>query len=492
MSTQTKNAITLFQQAYTLHQQGKIQLAKPLYEQAIVLSPELTDAHLLLGVIAQQMRNSQLAIVYFERAIQQRPQFAVAYCHLGVAQKSLRLFDQALASYDQAIALDPNLSDALYNRGILKAELLSFSSALQDYDAAIALRPNYPEAFCNRGIALRQLNRVSEALASYDHALTLRSNFPDAQYNRGLCLLQLGKFEQAWLSYEWRWQCEGISASKRRREFIQPLWLGESDLTGKTIYVYSEQGLGDTLQFCRYIPLLKAMGAYVILEVQAPLLELLQTLQGVDQCIVRPEHYPRFDFQVPLMSLPLACKTIDLARIPREVPYLNVDSKKLQKWCQILSTSQGKKIGLVWSGSIHHKHDQQRSISLANLLNYLPIQTEQIQYISLQKEYREYDQQTLETRSDISDYSDKLLDFSDTAALCQALDLIVSVDTSVAHLAGALNKPTLLLLPLSADWRWLLEREDCPWYPSLRLLRQRELNDWDAPLSQLRMHIDSI
>ncbi|MBR7745895.1 tetratricopeptide repeat protein [Undibacterium baiyunense] len=490
MSTQTTLAHALFQQAYALHQQGKIQQAKPLYEQAITQSPSLTDAYLLLGVIAQQMRDSPLAIRYFEHAIQQRPKFAVTYCHLGVAQKSLGQFDQALKSYDQAIALDPNLADAFYNRGILKSELRSFASALQDYDAAITLRPNYPEAFCNRGIALRQLNQVSEALSSYDQALSLRPNFADAEYNRGLCLLQLGKFEQAWSAYEWRWQCEGISASKKRRQFSQPMWSGETDLVGKTIYVYSEQGLGDTLQFCRYIPLIKALGAYVIFEVQAPLLQLLQTLKGVDACIVRPEHYPQFDFQIPLMSLPLACKTLDLASIPNDIPYLKADENKLRDWRQTLSAYKGRKIGLVWSGSSNHKNDQQRSIDLATLLAYLPTHEEHIQYVSLQKEYRPQDHQVLQAHPEILDFSDKLHDFSDTAALCQSLDLIVSVDTSVAHLAGGLGKPVLLLLSFNADWRWLLEREDSPWYPSLKLIKQTKIDDWHTSLSKLGAKIE--
>nr|WP_314861703.1 tetratricopeptide repeat protein [uncultured Undibacterium sp.] len=485
MNIPNPTAQGLFKQAYAFHQQGKIQQAKPLYEQIIAMAPELTDAYLLLGVIAQQMRDSQLAIRYFETVIQQQPKLAVTYCHLGVAQKSLQLFDQALKSYDQAIALDQRLPDAFYNRGILKAELRAYDAAILDYDAAIVLRPHYPEAFCNRGIALRQLQRFAEALTSYTQALVLKPDFADAQYNRGLCWLQLGDFAQGWSAYEWRWQCQGISASKNRRTFAAPLWLGEQDLAGKTIYVYSEQGLGDTLQFCRYIRVLKAMGASVILEVQAPLLSLLQQLEGIDQCIVRSESYPQMDYQIPLMSLPLACKTKELAAIPASSAYLKADQAKSEYWQQRLGKLAGRKIGLVWSGSAGHKNDQQRSLCLANLLSYLPHQAKQTHYISLHKEYRAQDAELMRARPDILDFSAELHDFSDTAALCQALDLVISVDTSVAHLAGSLGKPVLLLLPWIADWRWLQDRDDSPWYPSFELLRQSRANDWSDVLAQL-------
>ncbi|MBR7800510.1 tetratricopeptide repeat protein [Undibacterium fentianense] len=485
MNTPNSNAPALFQQAYGLHQQGKIQQAKLLYEQIIAMAPETSDAYLLLGVIAQQTRDSALAIRYFETVIQQQPNFAVTYCHMGVAQKSLGLRDQALKSYDQAIALDPRLADAFYNRGILRAEMRQYEAALQDYDAAIAVRPHYPEAYCNRGIALRQLHRLEEALASYQQALTLKPNLVDALYNRGLCWLQLGDFAQGWPAYEWRWQCQGISASKNRREFVAPLWLGEQNLSGKTIYVYSEQGLGDTLQFCRYLTILKAMGASVILEVQAPLLSLLQHIEGLDQCMTRPAIYPPMDYQIPLMSLPLACETNQVTAIPAPAAYLYADPIKLANWQQRLGQLTGLKVGLVWSGSASHKNDQQRSIDLSQLLSSLPQQSDAIHYISLQKEYREADTVTLRAHPEVMDFAAELQDFSDTAALCQALDLVISVDTSVAHLAGGLGKPVLLLLPWIADWRWLDHRDDSPWYPSFHLMRQSRANDWDAVLAQL-------
>ena len=266
-----------------------------------------------------------------------------------------------------------------------------------------------------------------------------------------------------------------------RRPFTQPLWLGTESLAGKTILLHSEQGLGDTIQFCRYAQLVAELGARVLMEVPEPLVGLLKDVRGVSHVIVRGSPLPTFDYHCPLLSLPLAFKT-NLNSIPCSTKYVHADPVKLTHWTSRLGEKRHPRIGLVWSGRTEQKNDHNRSIALAALIPHLPADC---QYVSLQKEVRKIDKPMLESSTNILHFGDELHDFTDTAALCELMDVVISVDTSVAHLSGALGQPTWVLLSFNPDWRWLLERDDSPWYPSIKLYRQPRVGDWDSVLVKL-------
>ncbi len=299
-----------------------------------------------------------------------------------------------------------------------------------------------------------------------------------------------GDLEDGFKLYEYRWKNKSIiNLLGGIRNFSEPLWLGEESLKGKTIYLYAEQGLGDTIQFCRYVTLLAQLGANVILEVQPSLVNLLSRLEGVAKVIARGSSFSlNFDFQCPLLSLPLAFKTT-VNSIPAPLSYLSCNEEKKLYWSEKLGTKSRPRVGLVWSGSTIHKNDKNRSLLLSQLIKFLP---NSFQYICLQKEIREIDKKTFNEFGEIKFYGDELSDFSDTAALIDLMDLVVTVDTSVAHLAGSLGKKTWILLPYTPDFRWLLDRDDSPWYPSVKLLRQTKHGDWSLTLHNLRDELTAL
>jgi predicted O-linked N-acetylglucosamine transferase (SPINDLY family) len=403
---------------------------------------------------------------------------AERHSNRGFALAELKRWDEALASFDRAIALKTGSAEVYSNRGVVLKELQRPDEALASFDKAIALRADYAKAHCNRGVVLKELKRLDEALASFNHAVALKTDFAQARFNRSLSLLLQGDFDSGWIDYESRWESELVAA---RRAFRQPLWLGRESVAGKTLLLYGEQGLGDTLQFCRYAQPAADLGAKVILEVQQPLKDLLADLQGVSRVIGQGEMLPEFDYQCPLLSLPLAFGT-RLETIPAATRYLAGVPAKLARWQARLGEKSAARIGLVWSGGTAHKYDHNRSIALEQMLRHLP---SGLQYMSLQKEVRESDRQSLQSDSRILHWGDELHDFADTAALCECMDVVISVDTSVAHLSAALGKETWILLPWVPDWRWLLDREDSPWYPSARLYRQPTSGDWASVLGRV-------
>jgi hypothetical protein len=334
---------------------------------------------------------------------------------------------------------------------------------------------------CDLGIALADLGRHNTALQAYAQALALDPGHAEARWNRALCLLQLGRLTEAWPDYEGRWQRPRLS--RFARDFPQPQWRGALPVAGKTILLHSEQGYGDSLQCCRYAPRLAALGGRVILEVESPMVDLLRGLSGVTAIIAKGDPLPAFDLHCPLLSLPLAFNT-GLDDLPAEVPYLAADQAKLAAWAARLGPVRGLRVGLVWSGNAKHDNDARRSLRLAELVAALP-RDRNIEYHSLQKDTRALDLSALRDVPGPRDWSAELGDFSDTAALCACMDLVISVDTSVAHLAGALGKPLWLLLPRNPDWRWLLEREDSPWYPTARLYRRGADAGWAEVLARV-------
>jgi tetratricopeptide (TPR) repeat protein len=359
-------------------------------------------------------------------------------------------------------------------------KLRRLEQALASYNDALALRPDDAEALVNRGVTLHDLKRFDEALASYDRALALRPDHADAHFFKGLSSLVTGDFERGWTEYEWRRKAPAARITSR--EFPQPFWLGEDDLAGKTILLHSEQGFGDTIQFCRYAPLVAARGAQVVVEVEAPLQELLTGLAGTARIMAKGSRLPDFDFQCPLPSLPLAFKT-RLETIPSGPSYLHAPKRALLNWDIRLGAKRRPMIGLAWAGNPKHVRDRERSIGLRHLLALLDVDAT---FVSLQKDVRAANADMLEKNSSIVHFGHALQDFSDTAALISHLDLVISVDTSIAHLAGALGKPVWVLLTHVPDWRWLLDRDDSPWYPAARLFRQSETNEWDGVIAGVR------
>jgi hypothetical protein len=350
---------------------------------------------------------------------------------------------------------------------------------LASHDSALASRPDYAEAHASRGVALYDLKRFDEALASYDDAIALRPDYADAHFFKSLSSLVTGDFERGWIEYEWRRKAPAARITER--VFPQPLWLGEDDIAGKTILLHSEQGFGDSIQFCRYAPLVAARGARVIMEVEEPLEELMTGLAGVTGVVAKGAPLPEFDVQCPLPSLPRAFRTRREA-IPSSTPYLRVPKQALEYWDALLGVKRGPRIGLAWAGNTKHVRDRERSIGLNGLLPLLDVEAT---FVSLQKEVRADDLGAL-TNCNMLQFGREIGDFSDTAALIAQLDLVISVDTSVAHLAGALGKPVWVLLTYAPDWRWLLDRDDSPWYPTARLFRQGDSRAWDGVIGRVR------
>jgi TPR repeat/Tetratricopeptide repeat len=414
------------------------------------------------------------AIGLYDRAIALNPSGAEPYYKRGNAQKNLGRLDAALASYSLAIERRPGYAHAHCNRGVVQHALGLMGAALSSYDQAIALDAADAMAHYNRALLMQDCSRWDEALASYNVAVSLDPAFADAQYNRSLALLFTGDWGNGWRGFEWRWKNAHRLSIGEARNFTQPLWIGEESIDGKRLLLYSEGGLGDTIQFCRYAAMCSALGATVLLEVQTPLLGLLADLQGVSQLIASGSELPPFDYQCPLMSLPLAFKTT-LVTIPATPKYLHADKTKIAHWRTLLGERNRPRIGLAWSGNPNNPIDQSRSIQLAECLASLPADC---QYFSLQKHVREADRAALDSNPALVSFGEDLLDFVSVAALCECMDLVISVDTSLAHLSGALGLRTWVLLPFTPDWRWLRDRSDSPWYPTVKLYRQKLAGDW--------------
>jgi tetratricopeptide (TPR) repeat protein len=443
------------------------------YERALAISPDHPEALANRGIVLHALKRDAEALASLDRALAVRPHHPETLANRGVVLHALERHAEALASFDKALAIAPNHGEALNNRAITLMRLGRHDEALRSLDRALAIRPTYAEALNNRGTVLAQLNRHAETLASFEQALAIKPDFAAAHLNEAHALLLTGQFERGWEEYEWRWQNEPLSG--RKRHFAQPLWNGTDNIEGKTIFVHAEQGFGDTLQFCRYVPLLAERGAYVIVEVQPELKRLLSGLEDA-HVIARGEPVPPFDVHCPLLSLPRAFGTT-LATIPQPRAPPVVPPELLQKWRSRLGPSARPRVGLAWSGRPTHPNDHNRSIPSSAMLALLALP---IEIVSLQKEVRSADQTFLhDHRAEIADFGSELTNFLETAALLSSIDLVISVDTAVAHLACTLGRPTWILLPFAPDWRWLLDRKDSPWYPSARLFRQPRIGDWD-------------
>ena len=462
-----------------LRELGEFQSALTCFDKVIALKPNFTGAHVNRGNTLRAMKHSQGAVESYAQAIQLNATNVEAHFNRGNALCDLKEHQKALESFDRAIEIQPNHADAYCNRGAALSHLTQYDAALDSLNRAIAIDPLNAHTYNNRGNALSNLMRHREAIESYEKAISLRPTYASAHLNQALCSLLIGDFESGWIQHEWRWQDEAVK--EFARHFSQPLWLGTESLEGKTILLHAEQGFGDTLQFCRYAHQVNALGATVILEVPATLIGTLEELKVVAQLVSKGSLLPAFDTHCPLLSLPLAFRTT-LTTIPLCGPYLSADANKLNAWAKRLGPKTRPRVGLVWSGSTNHRNDVNRSLSLAELMPHLP---EGLDYVCLQKDIREADLKALGGYPQVRCMNDVIESFSDTAALCELVDVVISVDTSVAHLAGALGRPVWIALPFNPDWRWMLEREDSPWYDSARLYRQQKMGDWESVLTRI-------
>jgi tetratricopeptide (TPR) repeat protein len=533
-------------EAVRLHRQGQLREAERIYARVLKAAPDHFDALNLLGGVKIQQGQFGEAQRLFSAAIKVNPRIAVAWCNLGQAQYALKRPADALQSFDKARALAPEDVDILYQHanallaldrprealaelkavlarkpqhfearlssGLAQAKLENLERALADFDAALGLVPQHPvahfnrgvvliklrryaeavaaneraiaaapdyvAAWLNRGMALAQLRQFDEAIASYGEVLARRKDNADAHFNRALALLTIGDYRRGFEDYEWRWRRSGIPAQKSRS---RRLWLGEFPLHGKTILLHAEQGLGDTIQFARYAPLVAAQGAKVVLEVQPELKSLLSRLDGVTAVVARGEAPPPFDVHCPLGSLPLAGKT-ELPVVPAQIPYLSADQADLERWSARIEHLPRPRIALAWAGNPAHDNDRNRSIALATLAPLLAVPA---RFISIQRDVPSADAAQLAATTQLTNLGGELSNFNDTAAVLALCDLLITVDTAPAHLAGAMGRPVWVLVPFAPDWRWMLGGETTPWYPTARVFRQSALADWNAVIARV-------
>ncbi len=455
---------------------GCFQQAEDLYRQILRTKADIPEVYNNLGTTLKSQGKIAQAIENYKQAIRLKPDFPEACYNLANAQQAIAKSTSAISNYKHAIRLKPDFAQAyFFLANIQRAEGL-FSEAIQNYTRAIQLKPDYFDACNNLGGTLHWQGRYLQAMHHYTRAIELQPDNAQAHYNLALLLLLKGAFTQGWKEFQWR-QRGGMTGSAYPHTYQQPRWDG-SPFEGKRLLVHYEQGLGDNLQFVRYLPMVKARGGAIIFETPAPLLGLLQAFDGIDELVqALPDKKPdvEFDFHISLLDLPAIFETTDRT-IPDNIPYLFAAAQKSYYWRSIVS--QGRfKAGIVWAGSPRHGMNQERCCRLDHFASLAKI--DGVQLYSLQK--GRPTQQLCARAPDMSliNLGQSFADFSDTAAAIENLDLVISVDTSVAHLAGAMGKPVWLLLPFVPDWRWMLSRRDSPWYPTMKLFRQNTQGNWD-------------
>ncbi len=463
---------------------GKLTQAEARFRAAITFKPDFAEAHANLAIVLAAQGRTTEAEAGYRAALRLRPNNRDALNNLGVLLCDLGRWSQAESVLRDAVRLDPEAPDAYRNLGAVLNHLKRSAEAEPVLRLAARLAPEAPEAHFNLGAALHDLRRLGEADSAYREALRLRPDFAEAHNNRAYSLLLAGRYAEGWREYEWRWRTRHMAGGARG--FAAPQWSGEP-LDGRTLLLHAEQGLGDTLQFCRYARLIAGAGR-VVMEVQPPLKRLMRSLPCEIEVIARGEPAPAFDLHCPLMSLPLALGAT-VEAIPAAIPYLSADPIAAAGWRRRLSALAGPRVGLVWAGNSHLGYpefaavDARRSVSLSAMAPLAEVGG--IAFVSLQKGAPSVQGADPPAGMTLIDHTAELEDFADTAALIDALDLVISVDTSVAHLAGAMGKPVWLLNRYDTCWRWLLNRADSPWYPTVRLFRQPAPGDWDSVMRAL-------
>ena len=468
--------------AKALQESGADKESLPHHKKAIELNPANLEAWLNYGRSLSRIGLNSDALNVYTKSLQINPNYIEALVNIGATLKDLQRYDEALNYADKTIAINPNFSEAWSNRGIALKELKRYDEALSSYDKAISLKPDYHEAYSNRGVTLNELKRYDEALSSYDKAISLKPDYFDAHWNRSLTQLVTNNFDNGWKNYEYRWK-KNKSESMHHQQF--PLLTNLSEISGKSVLIWSEQGYGDTIQFSRFIEKLIELKANVIFEVQEPLKALFENSFVHPKIISQGEPTGDIDFQLPLLSLPLLF-AIDISNIPSATSYIQDAKENSVLWRHKLNLTNKKiNIGIACSGNEKHLNDKNRSMDLRF---FEPI-ADQANLFLIQKDLKASDQDFLYKRPDIKFLGDEIKSFNDSASIIQAMDLVITVDTSLAHLSGALGKPTIILLPWNPEWRWLLDRQDSPWYPMVKLFRQPNLGNWEAIIKEVSLHL---
>ena len=467
--------------ANVLHALKRDDEALTCLDKALALRPGDPDTLLYRGIALSSLDRTEEALSCFNTALTRDPARGDALLNRGTALARLGRPAEALSDFDAVLARSPHHAEALYNRGTALLDLNRPDEAIISFDALLGGAPQHLGAWNNRGRALQALNRHSEAAGSFERTITIDKNFADGHSNLALSLLTLGDLTRGFAEYEWRWKRTGMSDARRGHR--GRLWLGEFPLGQGTILLTAEQGLGDTIQFVRYAPLLARGGARVLLEVQPELKALLATINGIVSCHARGEALPAYDFHCPLGSLPLALKT-EPSSIPAQIPYLRADDEHIAKWRPAIDALPGKRVALAWAGHARHPNDRNRSIDLGLLEPLLALDS--VSFISIQRDLRDDDHAQLARHPRVTHIGEKLADMADTAAVTTLADLTIAVDTSVVHLAGAMGREAWVLLPFSPDWRWALAGEHSPWYPQIRLFRQSSPGDWPGVIAAVR------
>ncbi|HTW95835.1 MAG TPA: tetratricopeptide repeat protein [Tepidisphaeraceae bacterium] len=492
---------------------GRLAEAEEIYRQVLAQHPRNSDAHHLLGMVMHQAGKQEQAEKLIRQAIAIDPTFPQYHNNLGAVLVSSDKLDQATQAFQTALRLQPDYPDALSNLAMTRRQAGDSAAAVELLKKSLAISPNVPaimvnlaaslndllrceesievckavlridprntEIALNYGIALRLLERHEEAMNVYEGALRLRPDYLDAHWNLAHIQLSLGDFRRGWKSYEWRLKRKGWSGHPR---FGQPRWTGE-ELGGKRILLHAEQGIGDCIQFLRYVPMVAQRGGRIIVACHKPLVRLLTGQLGIEEVWPEYDKIGQFDHYCALMSLPMVFDTV-VETIPRNVPYLSCDSELAARWKEKLGDRHGEfRVGIVWAGRPEHNHDRWRSLRLEQFAPLASVKG--VRFFSLQKGMAAAQARTPPPAMDLVDWTEDLHDFADTAALLAQMDLVIAVDTAVAHLAGAMGKPVWVLLPRVADWRWMLDRSETPWYPTMRLFRQEQHGNWQPVLRQV-------
>ena len=467
----------------------KYNTAGNLIGKAIENKPKVPQFHYNLGLVFISLKRQEKAIQAFQEAIKIKPDYADAHYNLGLALKKQQQFGKAVLNFRHIIKLTPDDADAYYNLGNAYEALGRYEPAVENYQLAIKKNGGFAGAFNNLALVLKAMGRIDEAISYFRETLRLQPGLADAHWNLSLALLINGQFEEGWKEHEWRFR-RGKRSTIYPHRFGISLWDGSS-FTGKRLFVHSEQGFGDTLQFIRYLPMVKRLGGTVIFEAFGPLLEIMRGFPGIDELVeLSPDrrHVENCDYYVPLMSLPMLFAT-DIPTIPSSIPYIFADPEKAGRWKNRID-KKGYKIGIVWAGKPEHENDGNRSCAIEHFFTLAGIRG--IELYGLQKGGAARQAETLGGMKRIINFDRELKDFSETAAAIENLDLVISVDTAAAHLAGAMGKPVWTLLPHAPDWRWLLERDDSPWYPTMRLFRQPARGDWDSVLDRVKDELQKL
>ncbi|MBM3725393.1 MAG: tetratricopeptide repeat protein [Acidobacteria bacterium] len=467
-----------FELANLLHGNGRYAEAAGHYEQTVRIAPGQPMAWFNLGVTRTLEQRLEEAIAAYRQALAHDPCYAEAHNNLGILLQAFGRVDEAAGCYQSAIEARASYLDPYYNLGLTRQDQERFEEAASAYQLLLNHNPRHPEALNNLGVTLQAMGHARGARIAYEQALQCNPSHSEARWNLGVVNLLLGDYEAGWEGHEWRFR----QAESRPRIFEQPEWTGET-LPGARILLHAEQGLGDTLQFIRYASLVKSRCHSVIVEVQPPLETLARTVAGIDEVALRGHELPEFDAHVPLMSLPRLFRTTT-ASVPAQVPYVAPSADALHRWRKIFeSDGSALKTGLVWAGNSRHKNNHNRSMALDLFLPLADL--DGVRFFSLQKDSAG----PIPPAFPMTDLAPALTDFNETAAAIANLDLVIAVDTAVAHLAGALGKPVWILLPHVPDWRWMLDRDDSPWYPTARLFRQAERKQWKPVIDRVRTEL---